>query len=323
MFRKYILVLSALFCLGVIADASADSASGFGGGFELKYKANLGSEGDKLGSFSYRARVNWAGEANSMVMWKVGLSSDLEQKFDTLDLNGVNLEQAYASYMPMDGFKIKIGKFGWMPTFGKSSVLYDDDLYTQGLMVNYKTSGCYAKVALINLTSEYADLYSAGGLLIGKLGTKQDLGDASVSVALDVKYDGLFRDSDATSVTTASAMVSVDVPNLGVPVSIVGNYGVNADTLLENSTYTVGVNVNQSDEMMMSNASIGVSYYNIDEVSWNTTFLNDDYTKGGTGVAAEVQYNIWENSKVVAKYAFDMSTDSDPHSLIGELTVNF
>ncbi len=331
MFRKCILLLSVFFGLSTIAGAntgmSGDEASGFSGAFELKYKADLSDGGDKLGVFTHRARVNWAGEVDNMVMWKVGLSSNLESNFGNFGLEEIHLEQAYAAYMPLDGLKVKVGKFAWNTSFEKTGVLYDEDLYASGAVVKYHHDMFYAKAALIDLDGTYKGPFREGGVVKVMLGTKQDVSGVDVSASVGAVYDGLFKeDTDTTeSVTLAKAAVHVDVPHLGIPVTVGGSYGVNVATQLENPTYMAGVHVNQGDSV--HNFSVSVNYYDINETTWNTSIVDTDYIAAGSssnGVAAKVAYNVWENSSVVAKYAYNLADGAtNPHNLVGELTVNF
>ena len=319
-------MLSVLFGFSMIAetnaDMSGDGASGFSGAFELKYRANLSDEGDKIGLFSYRVRTGWAGEANSMVMWKVGLSSDIEQAFGSLGLENINLEHAYVAYKPMDGFHIKVGKFGSHKMFSKSGVL-SDDIYVPGIMAKYYQEAFYVKLALINLEEAYSGPLSAGAVAKAKIGVKHNMDDISAGAYVGAMYDGLFNQDNQKTLAKAGLYVSVLAGE--IPVSINGHYVTDIEDLAQNATYSAGISVNESDEM--HNVSLGVSYYDVNSKTWSINVLDKDYIAASEGnargVAAELQYNLWENSNLVGKYSFNLDDTSNPHSLVGELTFNF
>ena len=325
MFKKYILTLSVILSFGLLGEAQADmhgdEASGFSGSFELKYKGDLGDLGNVDG-FTTRVRAGWAGEVNDMVMWKLGLSSDIEKRFGGYELNIMYLEQAYVKYMPMDGLSVKAGKFGWHPSFAKTGVLYDDDLYAEGVVAKYKYDAYWAKVAVVNLTDEYSGPFSSGAVVKAMVGTKQNVAGLSVKAKVGSMYDGLFG---GNGLALATAGVHVGVPHLGIPVSVSGNYITDVSDPLTNDTYTVGVNVNESNAV--NNVSVGVNYYNINNGTWSLDVVDTDYVKTNsdtTGVAARVQYNAWENSNLVVKYAYSLDgTAYDPNNIVGELTFNF
>ena len=126
----------------------SESESGVMGSFSLRYKG-MGFEEDS-DDLTYRARVGWQGDVNEAVKWAVSLSTATEQNFGGLGLEGINLEQAYVHYMPMEGLSVRVGKSGWMPDFHKSGVLYSEQLYATGAMLKYHHMGWYAKAGLFN-----------------------------------------------------------------------------------------------------------------------------------------------------------------------------
>ena len=86
---------------------------------------------------SYRARVGWKGDVNENIKWGVSVSSALEGQFVSPSVKEIGLEQAYVHYSPVEGFSIKAGKYGWKTKFHKTGVLYDDDLYSEGVYAKY------------------------------------------------------------------------------------------------------------------------------------------------------------------------------------------
>ena len=327
MFTKYILALSMLFSFSALADnMDAKKDKGFNGSFELKYKPDLAGENLNEG-WTYRARASWNGEVNDQVMWKLGLTSNVEQEFSNFALNGVNLEQAYVKYSPLKGLKIKVGKFAWHTKFSRSGVLYDDDLYPEGVIVKYKHNSMFAKVGLLNL-EDFKGPFDFGdaGVLKAFVGTHQEISNVNLGVHVGAMYDGVFANDVDSATTIAQAGVSLSTDSMGLPVGVSANYMADIEAFGDNDTYSVGLNLNKGADL-----SAGLNYYMIDGESGNLSLVDNDYVTlaegdtSATGVAARVQYEAWENANIVAKYnhSLDEANKDAPHSVAVEFTFNF
>ena len=336
---------------------SNEAEDNFVGAFELKYKV-LGEESNVP---SYRVRLGWKGEVNEMIKWGVGFSSKIEQSFRAPSLNTLKLEQAYVSYTPAEGFSIKAGKYGWKPKFHKKGILYDDDLYPAGVYVKYHTgndtSRFYGKVAFYNLDADFKGPFSEGAVLKGKLGGKSSLSsEVTGGVYASVEYDGLLKSEEiqADPKTLAQLGVNFGTSSLAVPAGVFGVYATDAQNFSANHSFTGGIYFGSAGTPTsgeVQDFGVAVSYYDIHKNDVNTDFIDTDYvsafkksgvvsspTEGDNasvasvasvdsarGVAVRAQYNLWDSTNIVAKYAFNLkgSDNQDAHSLIGELTFNF
>ena len=336
---------------GVMAGASAES--GFVGSFSLRYKPMGFSEvADDL---TYRARVGWMGDVNDQVKWGVVLSTDTEQSFSSLGVQNIGFEQAYVAYSPIENLHVKAGKMGWMPDFHQSGILMSEQIYKEGLKASYmfeisEGNSAYFKVAGYKLTVGNEPLQN-GTTLEGKVGVNLKVSDFDAKLYAKGTHDGLFKEgseamsvvedsndaedeeasSDNTSVksqTLAKVGLNVHHSGMAVPAGVFAHYLANADSLGKGS-YTGGVFVGKAGKANSTSAGdfgVAVSYYDIGEANYQTAWLNEDYVAGaGNGIAARLQYNVWENSSLAVKYAFDMSENDsdDDHNLVAELSFVF
>lgn len=322
-----------------MADMPED-VGGFNGSVEFKYKnMNLTSDEAGMGNFSYRARAGWTGSSQS-VKWGVGFSSNIEQAFSGYELKNAFVEQAYVKYAPVENFSVKMGKSQWKTNYNYTGVLVDDDLYKEALSAKFKAevvegTKVYVKVAAVK--NEGSDSAQGGGhedlsgpfkkgvLAVGKVGVKSDVGMAMIKGGVAVKYDG-FADGEGDDKAYGSAYLNAgsdDVAGSGVGLGAFGVVGGNVD--FDSWTYTGGVYVGSANPEEANEYSASVSYYNVESKSWNTGQMDTDYvaTAGdGNGVAARVQYNVWDNVSVVGKYSFVMKP-AETHNVVGEVTFNF
>lgn len=318
--------------------AMDDSASGFTGSLSLRYKP-VGFD-DDTDNLTYRARIGWMGDVNDQVKWGVVLSTETEQKFSTLNVRGINFEQAYLSYNPVENLYVKVGKMGWMPDFHKAGVLMSEQIYQEGAKIKYmhelsEDNRIYAKVGAYRLKEGNEPLQN-GTTLEGKLGVKFNVSDFDSQLYVMGVYDGLLKeDSDEEGAveaqTLAKAGLTVSYSEMGVPAGVFAHYLSNADDLGEFS-YTAGVSVGKAGRANVTSVGdfgLAVNYYDIEKTHYRTSWLNEDYVAGaGSGVAVRAQYNVWENSSLALKYAYDLSEedsaeDSDAHNLVAELTFVF
>lgn len=322
-----------------MADMPED-VGGFNGSVELKYK-NTDITGDNTGAgnVSYRARAGWTGSVNQSVKWGVGFSSNIEQAFSGYELKSVWLEQVYVKYAPVENFHVKVGKSHWNPNHHHYGVLVDDDLYPEAVSAKFHAdvadgTKIYVKVAAVNNQGsddaqggghkELNGPFKKGVLTVGKAGVHSDVGAAVVKAGVAVKFDHL-AGGEGSEKAYGSAHLSAgsdDVAGSGVGLGAFGVVGGNVD--FDNWTYTGGVYVGSENPEEANEYSVAVSYYNVSSKSWNTGQVDTDYvaTADGNGVAARVQYNVWDNVNVVGKYSWVMDP-TESHNVVGEVTFNF
>ena len=334
--------------------SGSDGESGFMGSISFRGQWGFGEQNHDV---SYRARLGWTGDVNEEVQWGVVLSSHTEQGFTSIDLHDVHFEQAYVSYSPVEGFSLTAGKKGWVPDFHKIGVLYSEQIYPMGVMLKYKQeiendSSFYAKVKLYNLDDEKNDPLAKGTTLKGKLGGDWSLGEEmKAGVYVSALYDGLFNKKTATTTTTAAeegdkeegtkattttsttaktlaqAGFHISASSMAVPVGLFGIYLSDVSSVGDFKSYTAGVsvgNANSINSVEMGEFGLAVSYYDINDDDFTVAWMNEDYVKGAgnKGVAVRAQYNPWDNTNLVAKYARGMGEGS-ANSFIGELTYMF
>ena len=317
MFKKILLSVACAFSLNAVA-ASMDMSEGFSGSFELKYKHNLST--NDLGPVSYRARTSWMGTANDMIKWGIGLSSDIEASFSSNDFQNINLEQAWVSYSPMRNFRLKLGKFE-MYTPAVYGALYDDDYYTEGVLAKFMhkvNSGIkvYAVASHTDLEG-YGDFDE--GVTRVTVGVKNRMNNADVHAGLGLESDQLVAD-EAQQTTFARGFVSVSTQQMSVPLTLFGVISADTDEF-DNISYTAGIQVGKAQAMR--DFSVNVSYYDVAAHSWAVSGVDSDYFSGaGTGVNVRGQYNLLDNTQIVAKYNYDLGSVGG-QGLVGELSVNF
>ena len=320
-----------------MSDMMKGEDSNFMGAIELKQQSILRMlEG--VGDSSYRVRLGWRGDINEDVRWGIGVSSNLEQPFSTPGLVGIHLEQAYISYMPMDGLMIKAGKYGWRTNFNKTGVLYDDDLFAEGISLKYRhqqrKSALMFKLALHSLKMMNGP-FAEGAILKAMLGGKYSLSRNMMGGAfIAAEYDGLFKDSkdskdsSATPLTLAKAGFHVGTSYMNNPVGFSAVYLANVATIGEVHSYTVGVhfgNASAPNKGDMNDFGVSVSYFDLDENNLNADLVDTDYIHGGgKGIAVRGQYNVLDNTSLVAKFSHDLGEEAkDANNLVAELTFNF
>lgn len=101
----------------------------------------------------------------------------------------------------------------------------------------------------------------------------------------------------------------------------------NVKDLSKQHSWTGGVyvgNVDSASPGEMSDWGLAVSYYDLKAGDYVQGLANKDYATAGNGVAVRVQYNLWNNTNLVAKYTRDMKSGAEkPNNFVGELTFHF
>ena len=338
--KRCLFIVLALFGLNAFAEMhkgmdhmsnmmSSEGESGLMGSFSLRYKP-MGFE-EAADQLTYRARVGWMGDVNEAVKWTVGLSTATEQSFAGIRLGDIQLEQAYVTYSPMKGLSLKVGKSGWLPDFHKAGVLYSEQLYKAGAMLKYMqtmsdTAHWYAKVGAYNLT-ENAPI--ADGLTVkAKVGGHFDVSEGMMlGVYAGALHDGLMKEDGHTAKTLVQAGLRLNVSSMEVPVGVSANYLANADKF-DFDSYTVGLsvgNAGKANSVEMGDFGLAVSYYDLNSADVISSWLNEDYVNGaGKGVAVRGQYNLWDNTSLVAKYAHNLGDGvEEANNLVAELMFVF
>lgn len=353
MIKKFVFVVLAAFGFSSVADMHsgmdhmsdmADSEGGMSGSIWIKYKA-LG-EYQGADSLNYRARLGWTGDLNEAVQWGVAVSSSADgQSFYTPALFSVTdedhksyfkLEQAYVSWVPVDGLSFSAGKKAWDTSFNKTGVLYDEDLYPEGFSIKYSQSigngnGIFAKLCTYNLDEAYSGPLEAGTTLTGVLAGSFAVADGIVGdLYVSATHDGLLKDASHTAITLAKVGVQLSTSNRSIPAGLFGAYVSDTEDFGAQHSFTGGVYVGSVGTVgpgEMGEFGLAVSYYDLTASDYNSTLLNTDYVKKGAaslkGVAVRAQYNVWTNTNLVAKFAHDLDGGDDANNLIGELNVNF
>lgn len=354
MIKKFIFVVLAVFGFSAVADmhsgmdhmsdmasGSGGEESGFAGSVWLK-STILGNDTAEIYPLNYRARLGWSGDVNEAVQWRVGVSTPVDsQNFSGPSLAGISLEQAYVSWMPADGFSITAGKKGWKVNFHKKGILYDEDLYHEGVTVKYRYSGgddmsFYVKAVLYDLNSEtFATAgtpLKEGTVLAAKVGGKFTLSDGITGgVHVGANHDGLFKEDGHDATTLASLGLNFGMSNMAVPAGVFFTYLSDVDNFGDNHSFSGGVYVGSAGAVgpgEMGDFGVALSYYDINKDDFQTTLLNQDYVSNAgdhKGLAVRAQYNVWNNTNLVAKFSRNLGDvdSSKANNLVGELNFNF
>ena len=341
--KKCLFIVLALFGLNAFSDmnqgidhmsnmVAEEGESGLMGSFSLRYKPiGFEEEADEL---TYRARVGWMGDINEAVKWAVSFGTATEQSFGGIRVeDSINLEQAYVTYSPMEGFSIKVGKYGWLPDFHKLGILYSEQLYKTGALLKYKhemgdMAGLYAKVGFYDLTEN--EPLSDGITAKVKAGGYFDVSDGmALGLYVSALHDGLMKEEGSSEAKTLAHLgVNFDVSSMPVPIGFFVAYFTDADGLAEFNSYSAGVSVGgagKANSTEMGDFGVAVNYYKIDANDLIVSWLNEDYVDGaGTGVAVRGQYNPWDNTSFVLKYAHNLGDSAEEASnLVAELMFVF
>ena len=339
----------------VIADMPDEDIGGFSGSLELKYKGhNLTGDGGH--ESSYRARAGWSGAINQYVKWGLGLSSSIEEGFNSYSLKGVHLEHVYASFSPVENFWLKAGKLHYKANHHYTGVLIDEDHYSEGVLAKLYAEAApgtkvYVKGGVV-YNGGQDDVYKhnlygdedfvKGWLTIGKVGVKSDVGAAVVHGGAAVKWDGL-AEGGGEFYPAVYVNGGADDVGGGVGAGAFAVGGTNGS--FDSWTYTGGVYVGSHKPEEANEYSVSVSYFNIEGKSWNAAKVDTDYypptqsqtttgegedatttaggyvVEDGNGVAVKGQYNVWDDVSLVGKYSYILGDDTQ--NLVGELTFNF
>ncbi|MBC6415101.1 MAG: hypothetical protein GDA46_01735 [Bdellovibrionales bacterium] len=313
-----------------VADNIMAEEDGLVGSFALRYKA-LGFE-EPANPLSYRARLGWRGTVNDLVQWNLVLSTNTEQAFGSIGLRDISFEKAYISYAPVEGLKFKVGKMGWLPDYHKAGVLVSEQLYIEGVNAKYTLhdGNTFGKVSVYRLVTEEGnkqgnDPLSDGITLKGKLGTMFNVSNFDSSIYVMGLYDGLLPEESNNEVNTlAQAGISVTSSEMPVPLGVFAHYMSDIETPGEFS-YVAGVSVGHGISSEEGDFGLAVSYHQIDASDYRTSWLNEDYVNNaGSGVSARLQYNVWDQSNLVVKYAYNLDdNEGEPHNVVAELTFLF
>lgn len=336
MFKKYIIALSLMFGF---AFANAEEMMGFSGTFELKYT----SAGQEFGNynaenFSYEARAGWAGDVNSMVHWKVGVMTDVLQRYNSFSIENVYLGEAYVSYMPVDSIYIMAGR---MQEMGTDNVLFDPDNFYSGIMAKFHQEMGASKLKIVLALTKFEDgkkgAFKSDTTLTGGIAYMHNMSDIAFKVKVMAMYAGLDAADDATGVETLLlGKAHLTYTQEALPIKIHGLVAVDQKET-KNPTYLAGITLGKMNMMMMNKMGkmdmmaqndwgIDVSYYDVDTTVWNENMLNNEYGVSGTdnGVSVKAQYNVLENTTVSVKYARSLvEGNDDPNSVTGKLAFMF
>ncbi|MCZ0932589.1 MAG: hypothetical protein OXJ52_05495 [Oligoflexia bacterium] len=304
--------------------------SGLTGSFSLRYKP-MGFDEEDVDKLTYRARVGWMGDVNEAVQWTVIFTTDTEQSFGGIHPEGINFEQAYVAYSPMEGFSVKVGKFGWMPDFHKSGILYSEQLYKVGGMLKYNQAmddmaSWYGKVAVYELEESSAPL--TGVTIKAKAGGHFSVSDDMMAGLYVLGlHDGLMNEGEQAK-TLGQLGVHFNASTMPIPMGVFAAYLTDFDSLGSFDSYTAGLSLGSAGKATsteMGDFGVAVNYYNIDEKDLVVSWLNEDYVGGaGEGVAVRAQYNPWDNTSLVAKYARNLAEGvASPDNLVAELMFVF
>ena len=344
--KKCLFIVLALFGFNVFADIDMhtgvdhmsnmmgeDDDSGFMGSFSLRYKP-MGFSEENIEDLTYRARIGWSGDINEAIQWAFALSTDTEQKFGDISVSSINFEQAYVSYSPIEDLSFTAGKFGWMPDFHKKGILYSEQLYFTGAFLKYNhatdddMAKFYGKVAAYKLDDKHNKPLKGGVTLKGKLGGHYYFSeDMMAGLYVSGLFDGVHKGSDHTAKTLGQLGFHLSASTMPVPVGFFGVYLSDGEGLTQFRSYIAGLSVGdagKADSTEMGDFGVAFNYYDINEEDYTVQWLNEDYVSGaGKGFAVRAQYNLYDNTNVVAKYAHNLAGGEDAHNLVGELMFVF
>ena len=240
-------------------------------------------------------------------------------------------------YSPMEGLFVKVGKYGWLPDFHKKGILYSEQLYHTGALLKYKQvmgdmADWHLKLSAYNLGNGDNAPLSDGLTVKAKVGGNFALSDG-VKAGLYVSglHDGLMKteDDDSPAKTLAKLGVNVSASTMPIPVSFFATYLTDVDKVADFNSYSAGLSVGNAGKANlteMGDFGLAVNYYKIDEGDFTVKWLNEDYVAGaGEGVAVRAQYNPWDNTSLVAKFAHNLSpgNDEEANNFVGELMFVF
>ena len=335
--KKYLFILLALFGLNAFADmhtgmdhmydmVDSSGESGFTGSFSLRYKP-MGFDEKDIEDLTYRARLGWNGDVNEAVQWNVSLSTETEQNFSAIGLSNIKLEQAYITYTPMEGLSVYAGKYGWMPDFHKKGILYSEQNYYEGAFIKYKhmmdDNHVYVKVAAYKLDEGENKPLADGVTVKGKLGGSFGVADGmTLGAYVSGSHDGLVKEEGHTAKTLAKAGMNFSTSAMPVPVSVFATYLTDANSVGEFKSYIGGVSVGKAgkaNSTEVGDFGLAVNYYDIQESDYTVEWLNEDYVaSAGNGVAVRAQYNPWDNTSFVVKYAHNLAGGDNADNVVVE-----
>ena len=152
--------------------------------------------------------------------------------------------------------------------------------------------------------------------------------------------------SSSSSSGDAKALAQVGVhfssSSMAVPVGAFGIYVTDAQNIGDNHSFTAGFHVGNAGSAVSGDAGdfgVAVSYYDIKTGDHTTRLMHGDYVLAPTtldvivpkdldfkGVAVRAQYNVWDNTNAVVKYARNLGEKQDgvdQNAIVGELTFHF
>ena len=323
---RYIITLLTAFGLSFAGVASADEG-GFSGSLELKYSHDLSAK--SVGSVTYRARAGWRGYVNDSVNWGLSLSTT-DTPLESYSFRNLYLEQAYAKWAPVDGLAVTVGKYEVYSKFNKYSVLRYDDLYAEGVKVKFKKDlgsvSVYAGATAEELSS-YNGVWGENSYVAsGWAGVKAEVSNVKVKVGVGAENNSVLADGNLTLVQ-AKVGVSTDVSGVRVGAYGLGSSDVKEVTDGDDLTWVAGAYVG-SEEKETYGYSVGVSYYNLNESSWNLATVNTDYVSPvaveAKGVAVQASFNPADNTNVLVKYNKSLGSKEDAsQTAVAELRFKF
>ena len=142
---------------------------------------------------------------------------------------------------------------GKKPKFNKTGVLYDDDLYTEGVSLKYRygdmdDTNTFFKVALQELDEKFKGPFAEGTVLKLKVGGHYALSEELMGgVYVSAEYDGLFIAKKVTPKTLAQVGVNVTSSSMEVPVGAFGVYVTDVKKITANHSFNAGLSVGNAD----------------------------------------------------------------------------
>ena len=189
-----------------------------------------------------------------------------------------------------------------------------------------ETDGFYAKVGAYKL-DENAPL--ADGVTVkAKVSGMLTVSDGMVAgLYVGGLHDGLMKEGEHTAKTLAQVGVNFHAHSMPVPVGVSVHYMTDVDSFADFDSYSATFSVGTAGTACstdMGDFGLAVNYYHIAEGSYIASWLNEDYVNGvGEGVAVRAQYNVWDNSSLVAKFAHNLAGGDNANNLVTELTFAF
>jgi hypothetical protein len=253
----------------------------------------------------------------------VSTNQSLDSQASTKD---IRLDQGYFTFKPLDGLKIKGGKFKnpfYVPV--KSELIWDVDIRPEGLVLQYDRDQIFTNLGFfyVEERSKEDDTLLFGG----QVGYKTKVNDVKVTggtsyftytniegYALD-DFDYLKAEGDSfgntlddedrfiTEYQLWEVFGDVTIKMGGMPITLFGDYVINTAADEQDTGYTAGIKIGQTKNP--GSWDFRYLYQKIEDDAVFGTFSDSDFVGGGTsgrGHEYNFGYQIAKGWKLAVSY---------------------